>query len=110
VSAEEQLAEAAVADIVGIGQGWVLTWDLSLFYVAPSASLQTDNSQGGKNVKRTLTIALVLSFFAAALVAPVRGGSAAGQSRICRPTQEELQACEEAGGWFDYGLCKCRIF
>jgi hypothetical protein len=61
-------------------------------------------------MKRMLAIAFALSFAAAMLVAPVRGGAAAGQSRICRPTQEELQACEEAGGWFDYGLCKCRIF
>jgi hypothetical protein len=61
-------------------------------------------------VKRTLAFTFALCFAAAVLVAPARGGDAAGRSRICRPTQEELQACEEAGGFFDYGLCKCRIF
>lgn len=61
-------------------------------------------------MKRTLAVVFVLSFAAAMLVAPAGGATSGGQSRICRPTQEELQACEEAGGWFDYGLCKCRIF
>jgi hypothetical protein len=61
-------------------------------------------------VKRMLAIAFAISFAVAMLISPIRGRAATGQTRICRPTQEELQACEEAGGIFDYGLCKCRIF
>lgn len=28
---------------------------------------------------------------------------------LCRPTPAQLQACEDAGGYFDYGLCLCLI-
>jgi hypothetical protein len=58
-------------------------------------------------MKRLLVFAFVISLAVVALIMPARGHAT---QRICRPTQEELQACEEAGGYFDYGLCKCRIF
>lgn len=60
-------------------------------------------------MKRVLAIAFVISIAVASSTLPGRS-QAKGQERFCRPTEEQLQACEEAGGIFDYGLCKCRIF
>jgi hypothetical protein len=58
-------------------------------------------------MKRVLVFVFVISLAIAALLMPAKGRAT---QRICRPTEEELQACEAAGGIFDYGLCKCRIF
>jgi hypothetical protein len=60
-------------------------------------------------MKRMLAIAFVIFFALALSFAPIRGKASAHQAPPCHPTPQQLQDCEDAGGIFDYGLCRCRI-
>jgi hypothetical protein len=59
-----------------------------------------------KNVRKLVVIlgilALTILETNAGLCRPTNAG-------LCRPTPAQLQACEDAGGYFDYGLCLCLI-
>ena len=55
-----------------------------------------------KNVRKLVVILIIL-----ALTMPV--SNLETNAGLCRPTPAQLQACEDAGGYFDYGLCLCLI-
>jgi hypothetical protein len=60
-------------------------------------------------MKRTLALAFAISFALAMAVWPAGGHATTKQSRICHPTQQQLEACERAGGEYDLSACRCTV-
>lgn len=57
-------------------------------------------------MKKTLSITFMILFVAAMAFAPERGRASARQP-ICIVHPDVIQACEESGGRFDFGICSC---
>jgi hypothetical protein len=72
-------------------------------------------------MKRLLSIGFLVSILAALSISaessradvqtgPSPAGFCTPGGRLCCPSDEQLEACYAAPGYFDYGLCKCIPF
>jgi hypothetical protein len=59
-------------------------------------------------MKALYKLVIVLVLFTLSLsVLGTNAGTCKPGGNLCCPSPELLKACQDVGGFFDYGLCKC---